>query len=178
MVNDHRRLGVSLLFLFWSATLPAQRLPIRSYTPEDGLAGAPVWRMFQDERGVLWFATDAGVSAYDGVSFHNITVENGLAGANVELIARARDGNLLFGTSEGLVRYDGRSLKTIFHDHARWAGTPDKDGNVWFGDSSGVSVFNGWSRQRYSNGLSGEEVYSVTPVGDSIWIGRRETGVV
>ena len=32
--------------------LLAQRLNIRSYAPEDGLAGAPVWRIFQDERGV------------------------------------------------------------------------------------------------------------------------------
>src|SRR5258708_6822484 len=83
-----------VVLLLLSSPLTAQRLNIRNYTPEAGLAGAPVWRMFQDERGVMWFATEDGVSSYDGVSFRNITVENGLPSASTELIARARDGSL------------------------------------------------------------------------------------
>ena len=56
--ND-ARVGCPLLLT--SSLLLAQRLNIRSYAPEDGLAGAPVWRIFQDERGVMWFAAEGGV---------------------------------------------------------------------------------------------------------------------
>ncbi len=158
----------------------AQRLNIHSYTPEEGLAGAPVWRIFQDERGVMWFATEGGVSAYDGVSFQSITVENGLPSASVELIARARDGSLWFGTRTGLVRYDGTSLRQISRDEGRWAGSLDALGNAWSGDIRGIFVFDGRSTKLFdaSAGLAGEEVYSVTPIDGSVWIGRRTSGVV
>ena len=168
-----------LAVLLTASSLQAQRLNIRSYAPEDGLAGAPVWRMFQDERGVMWFATEGGISSYDGVSFRNITVENGLPSAYAELIARARDGSLWFGTRTGLVRYDGTTLEKIAGARGRWAGSLDVHGNIWYGDSGGIYVFDGRTEKVFSGeGLSGEEVYSVTPIGNSIWIGRRETGVV
>ena len=169
-----------VVLLVASSPLFAQRLNIRSYGPEDGLAGAPVWRMTQDERGVMWFATQGGVSSYDGVSFRSITVENGLPSAFVELVARARDGSLWLGTLTGLVRYDGTSLKMIADPHGRWSGTLDRHGNVWYGDVAGVNVFDGRTRRSFgaAEGMAGEEVYSVTPIGDSIWIGRRESGAV
>lgn len=161
-----------------AAPLRAQRLNIHSYTPENGLAGAPVWRMFQDERGVMWFATEGGVSAYDGVGFRNITVENGLPSAYVESIAGARDGSLWFGTRTALIRYDGRSLAKIAGAHGRWAGTLDPNGNLWFGDVGGVYVFDGKLSHPFGaeKGVAGEEVYSVTPIGNSVWIGRRTSG--
>jgi len=166
--------------LLASSPLLAQRLNIRNYAPEDGLAGAPVWRMTQDERGVMWFATEGGVSSYDGVSFRSITVENGLPSAYVEMIARARDGSLWIGTLTGLVRYDGTSLRKIADPHGRWSGTLDRHGNVWYGDVAGMHVFDGRKVKSFGEveGLAGEEVYSVTPIGDSIWIGRRESGAV
>jgi len=161
-----------------ASSIHAQRLNIRNYAPEDGLAGAPVWRMSQDPRGVMWFATEGGVSSYDGVSFRNLTVENGLPSAFTELVTRARDGSLWIGTRTGLVRYDGKSLKELTGANARWAGTLDRHGNVWYGDAGAIYVFDGTTAKAYGEGLSGEEVYSVTPIGNSIFIGRRETGAV
>ena len=161
-----------------ASSIHAQRLNIRSYAPEDGLAGAPVWRIYQDPRGVMWFATEGGVSSYDGVNFGNLTVENGLPSAYTELVTRARDGNLWIGTRTGLVRYDGRSLKMLTAAHGRWADRLDQHGNIWYGDSGAIYVFDGTTVKVYSEGLAGEEVYSVTPIGNSIFIGRRETGAV
>ncbi len=167
-----------LALVLAASPLNAQRLNIRSYAPEDGLAGAPVWRIFQDERGVMWFATEGGVSSYDGVSFRSITVEDGLPSAYTELVTRALDGSLWIGTRAGLVRYDGSSLKTIAGAHGRWAGTLDRHGNIWYGDVGGIYVFDGKTEKVFSEGLAGEEVYSVTPIGNSIFIGRRESGAV
>jgi len=170
----------SLVLLAFAQTLAAQRLNIRSYAPEDGLVGAPVWRIFQDERSVMWFATDGGVSAYDGVSFRNLTVEDGLPSGVVQLLDRAPDGSLWIGTGTGLARYDGTSLKTIANAEGRWAATLDGQGNAWSGDVRGIFVFDGRTTRLIDKPpeLTNEEVYSVTPAGQSIWIGRRESGVV
>ena len=41
-----------------------------TWTPTDGLAGYWVKDIYQDRKGYLWIATDAGVSRFDGeVSF-------------------------------------------------------------------------------------------------------------
>jgi ligand-binding sensor domain-containing protein len=47
----------------------AERLPIRIYTTEQGLAHARVRRIVRDARGFLWFCTADGLSRFDGLEF-------------------------------------------------------------------------------------------------------------
>jgi ligand-binding sensor domain-containing protein len=48
------------------------------YESKDGLAGSRVYCMTQDKEGFLWFATETGVSRFDGTHFENFTQEDGL----------------------------------------------------------------------------------------------------
>ncbi len=50
----------------------------RRYTVDDGLASSEVFHVFQDSHGYIWFATNNGVSRYDGYRFENFDLETGL----------------------------------------------------------------------------------------------------
>ena len=68
------------------------------YDTKDGLAGSTVYDMCQDKDGFMWFATENGLSRYDGTSFKNFTVKDGLPDNEVlKLFADSR-GRVWIGT--------------------------------------------------------------------------------
>lgn len=66
-----------IFILFCNESFP-QSYPFRHYTAKDGLSSSEVYHVFQDSKGYIWFATDNGVSRYDGYEFKNYTKDNGL----------------------------------------------------------------------------------------------------
>jgi hypothetical protein len=48
------------------------------YTIEDGLPSNTIYGISQDAKGFIWFATDRGVSQFDGHGFRNFSIEDGL----------------------------------------------------------------------------------------------------
>lgn len=48
------------------------------YTASEGLPSNTVYRVMQDSRGFIWFATNSGVSRFDGQHFENFDMSNGL----------------------------------------------------------------------------------------------------
>jgi len=69
-----------LLFLFWNLSIPvfSQFSFFKHYTVNNGLPSSKVYDMIEDSRGYMWFATENGVSRYDGYEFKNFTVQDGL----------------------------------------------------------------------------------------------------
>lgn len=51
----------------------------RNYTADDGLASNEVYDIFEDSLGYLWFATDHGISRFDGYGFKNYSTNEGLS---------------------------------------------------------------------------------------------------
>ncbi len=49
-----------------------------NYTIDDGLASNEVYNVLEDKKGNIWFATDQGVSKFNGYEFKNFTVKDGL----------------------------------------------------------------------------------------------------
>ena len=70
------------LFLFLLLLIPlfsnSQDFNYVNYNTRDGLPGSTVYDMTQDKDGFIWFATDNGLSRYDGKNFRNFTVKDGL----------------------------------------------------------------------------------------------------
>ncbi|MDE0468863.1 MAG: sigma-70 family RNA polymerase sigma factor [Candidatus Poribacteria bacterium] len=85
----------------------------RMFTGADGLIRGTIQDMFEDKTGTLWFATDEGMSRYEGEKFSSITV-NGPTGIEVlphwwnQVTAIAQDtaGNLWFGSHAGITYYN------------------------------------------------------------------------
>ena len=172
----HFRRAVLLFAILLAVPSYARRLHIRSFTPDDGLAGSQVWTILQDRSGYLWFGTATGVSRFDGTSFSSITVAGGLPDPLVRTIVETRDGHLWFGTNAGVAEYDGRTI--VRHDappgpgrRAVWASAVDRDGRLWFGtQDGGLSVYDGRSFRTFTerDGLPGNYVYAIHCARDAL----------
>lgn len=68
-----------LLLIFLPVTCWCQELSYTHYDMKEGLAGSTVYAMVQDKDGFLWFATESGVSRFDGTRFTNYTTNEGLS---------------------------------------------------------------------------------------------------
>jgi hypothetical protein len=69
----HRPLCKILLFAAIVLAIPsithAEKLPVRYYTTDDGLAYNRVMRIVRDSQGFLWFCTPEGLNRFDGQRF-------------------------------------------------------------------------------------------------------------
>ena len=68
----------SVLLLFLFSYTSAQEYSYKHYDTRDGLAGATVHAIAQDADGFMWFATETGLSRFDGTRFKNYTHADGL----------------------------------------------------------------------------------------------------
>lgn len=60
------------------ANTTGQTYSYRHYDIKDGLVGNHVYHVEQDKEGFIWFATETGVSRFDGSRFKNFTTADGL----------------------------------------------------------------------------------------------------
>ncbi len=64
------------------------------YSLDNGLASSIVYSAIQDRDGFIWFATESGVSRFDGTHFQNYTVSDGLKGNDVLRLYEDRKGRI------------------------------------------------------------------------------------
>lgn len=68
------------------------------YNTRQGLAGSNVVEICQDNDGFIWFATENGVSRFDGRDFVNFTVKDGLPDNEVLALLPDQKGRIWIGT--------------------------------------------------------------------------------
>ena len=95
---------LSFFFLLASA-LPAQQPRLLNYAVNEGLASAEVYDVLQDAKGFMWFATDAGVSRYDGYNFQTYSAEDGLPDNTIFELFEDHRGRIWFISYSGLLSY-------------------------------------------------------------------------
>src|SRR5262245_51904058 len=66
-----RILILASLLLTPTRTASAERLPIKTYTIEDGLPRNLIRQILLDSHGYLWLVTPSGLSRFDGYEFKN-----------------------------------------------------------------------------------------------------------
>ena len=70
---------IPLLFLFLKAiSVHSQDYSFIRYDTRDGLGGSVVYDAVQDKQGFMWFATENGLSRFDGKNFKTFTTKDGL----------------------------------------------------------------------------------------------------
>lgn len=169
---------------------PAERLPIRVYTIDDGLAGDEIHAVLQDSRGFLWIATESGLSRFDGTRFAEYDPRQGLPSPNVTALAEEAGGALLAGTTGGLARLDpgraaagpvfapvpdasgrlGHRITALLADGGTvWAADPAPDGGLFrlhpLGAGTGKAMSSG------SSGSSGSAAEVRLPSGAPVsWV--------
>jgi ligand-binding sensor domain-containing protein len=66
-----------LVFFF---TSHAQEPIYKNFGVDEGLPSSEVYDIYQDKEGYIWFATDKGLSRYNGYEFENFDINDGLPG--------------------------------------------------------------------------------------------------
>ena len=89
-----------------SASVRAERLPVRVYTIADGLPSTQIACDRRDSYGFIWFCTPEGLSRFDGYTFTNYGVEQGLPDRNVTDFLQTRGGVYWVGTARGVARFN------------------------------------------------------------------------
>jgi ligand-binding sensor domain-containing protein/two-component sensor histidine kinase len=130
-----------------ASTAWAQRLPLRTYSSADGLAGDHITALLADSRGFLWIGTNTGLSRFDGREFRHYGSVDGLPHPSVIALLEDRDGVLWIGSQGGLVRIEpnGTVMAPVRLPVA--APTPirrllqTRDGRVWVAVGQELFVF-------------------------------------
>ena len=102
---------------FVSLSSYSQTFYYEHYTVEDGLPSSQVYSAFQDSKGYIWFATDAGVIRFNGYEFENFDASDGLTDNTVFLITEDHEGRIWFGTFNcQLSYYEDGKIKPFEHN--------------------------------------------------------------
>ncbi len=78
---------------------------IKHFNTEDGLPSPEVYNMLQDSKGYMWFATDMGISRYNGYEFKNFSTENGLPDNSVFGLSEDDKGRIWIRSLSGKLAY-------------------------------------------------------------------------
>ncbi len=109
--------------------LQAQEPAYWNYGVEDGLPSSEVYNIAQDHQGYLWFATDHGVSRFDGYTFKGFTKEDGLPDNDVFRFSLDAKGRLWAScSSRRLAYFEGqRFIQPAVNDKIERLPTDFKD---------------------------------------------------
>ncbi len=91
--------------LFAGINLKAQDPFIQKFTTSDGLPSNTVYKIFQDSKKFMWFATDAGLAKYDGTRFNYYRIQEGLSSNDVVDIKEDSFGRIWLFHSDGSLNY-------------------------------------------------------------------------
>lgn len=99
------RLLFCVIFLL-PAFVSGQTYTYKNYNNSDGLASSVVYDICQDTDGFLWFATESGVSRFDGTHFKNFTFDDGLpANVIVKVFADSKGRVWMSGLNKSICYY-------------------------------------------------------------------------
>ena len=159
---------------------------------QNGLAADKVLDILQDKYGFMWFATENGLSRFDGINFVNYTHSNkdssSISDNIITAISEDSYGNLWIGTQNGLNKYD-RTLNRFIryntynglkNNYIR-ALHADKEGFLWIETAKGYLTRhnikeNKWRHFKHAPGVNEGNYYYWHIYEDSLqnlWIGGR-----
>src|SRR5688572_11640240 len=92
---------LAILLSVVAPVVRAERLPIITYGPADGLAGTVVQHVTRDSRGFMWLSTRDGLSRFDGERFVTYGVEHGLPNPTINFLLETRGGDYWVATNGG-----------------------------------------------------------------------------
>uniref|UniRef100_UPI0040488428 ligand-binding sensor domain-containing protein n=1 Tax=Shewanella sp. TaxID=50422 RepID=UPI0040488428 len=143
-------LGV-LLALTIALNVNAKQYQIERLNVADGLPSTMITMIYQQKNGFMWFATDAGVSRYDGQEFVHFQFSPGtsthLSNNFVTDVIEDSQGHIWFATEDGLNRLNLKDELNIvplsqkhFHQNINWIMKlyQDAQHNLWVGTGSGM----------------------------------------
>lgn len=103
-----------IVFVLVSVSVFSQKERFEYYSIQDGLIQSRVKDIIQDKDGYVWFATNGGVSRYDGNEFINYTTKEGLVNNRISRVFEGRNGDVWVATLFGLSRIEFDQFKNKY----------------------------------------------------------------
>lgn len=175
------RIRVCLLFFLtlFLQKISAQEYAYAHYDVKEGLASSLVYSAVQDKQGFMWFATDAGLSRFDGSNFKNFTVDDGLPDNEIlKLFVDSKNRIWIIPFRHELCFYQYGKIHTAKNDSLlasiKLTGTvssiaEDSLGNLLILSANSIYYLHGDSILRYINRINGEHF-------DALCVGLNEKG--
>lgn len=138
------KISIQLCLFIISFALKSQTYPFVNYSVQQGLSQSNVSGIVQDAKGFYWFATESGVSKFDGKNFITYTTENGLADNNISAVFIDKNQHIWFGHANGMLTlYNGKDFEIIKpegveSDKKIYAISQTKKGSIWLSTASGA----------------------------------------
>lgn len=178
----------SLLVLFLSLIQVCEASGVFSYTQRDGLGSNTIDAIVQDQEGYFYFATNGGLSVFDGNSFHTYNYQNINSFSNsITTLVALGDSIVLIGSRDkGLFLLDKTTdnIRPVFFynvvlsnissleltkNNELWIGTPNQ-GLFYLSDCSFLSnPDNNEIKLSYVE-YPFPAIYSMTSIGDHLFI--------
>jgi len=76
-----------------------------NFSTSDGLPSTQVYDIYQDKNGYMWFATDRGISKYNGYDFESFQLEDGITCNTVFKFFPQKNGNIWCSTYNNKLFY-------------------------------------------------------------------------
>ncbi len=134
-------------FLLIGFNSVSQKHNILNYSTRDGLSSQIVNDVFQDKDGYLWFATQSGISKFDGHEFTEFAPVDKLIGVDAVTIIQDKKGRIIIGTNtNGLFIHDFKSTKNYYQNNGLASNVVrklfiDNSGVLWVLTDKGVYKF-------------------------------------
>jgi signal transduction histidine kinase len=113
------RLFISIILVCLLHTVPAQQLPLETYTPANGLVDARVIKVFQDSKGRIYFLTREGFSIFDGQRFSNYGSDATKRTEIINGITEYKDGTVRLYSFDGNIYQVKGNTVTIDSTHRK-----------------------------------------------------------
>ena len=97
--------SILFLFLLITATLQAQTPYFETYSLLKKNENVQVNVVFQSRAGFMWFGTNKGLFAFDGVNQKRFSLKDSLADENITALAEDSLGRIWIGCKNGKISY-------------------------------------------------------------------------
>ena len=176
--------GILLLFF---CSVFSQQYNFRLFTAKNGLVNSSVNQIYLDSRGYLWFATQGGLSRFDGKNFKNFTSKEGLPGNNLTSVCEDKKGNIWIASfGEGISMFNGHDF--IRYGRKEGIGNTDiysiycdSKNSIWLATAGGICRYDGKYFRNFTtaDGLPGNEYFCVLEdAKNQMWFGSKHAGLV
>ncbi|WP_347925666.1 two-component regulator propeller domain-containing protein [Pontimicrobium sp. SW4] len=174
-----------------------------NFNESNGLCTNQIWSIIEDDKGIIWLATNKGLCKYNSNTFTQISlpyidtssdwykdIYPTINPNQANSIIQDKDGIFWISTSGGgAYKYDGNTFENILADKGRkyedslhhnviQSVMEDKNGNIWFASMSngGITRFDGetFKDLKSEDGLSDNMVRNLFQDNEgNIWIGTN-----
>jgi diguanylate cyclase (GGDEF)-like protein len=102
-----------LLLLFGQTNASAQHFTFSHYGQDEGLRNLDVFKVIQEEAGVLWIATENGLFRYDGAEFHHFGAQDGIQETLILSLLQDASGRIWITTNDHIYFLSGNRFEAV-----------------------------------------------------------------